>query len=81
ENYNNPHYIVSRSILTLKNDDVERISNLMIDQFSGEIHVYPIADSTDTTEDNITKQSQLYAPEFLKSLKISVILSGELKLK
>ena len=48
---------------------------------SSEARIYPSADSTDLTEDGYRQQSQVYSPEFLRSLKISDPPPGELKLK
>src|SRR5256885_6483411 len=57
------------------------ISDIMIDKLPGEIKVYPSADSTDLAEDNHRQQPQVYSPEFLRSLRISDLPPGELKLK
>src|SRR6266540_1348255 len=81
ENSGNTNYIVSRAILTPKNADVETISDLMINRFPDEIHIYTSADSIDSTEDSDIEQPQLYSPEFLRSLKIFGLPPGELKLK
>ncbi|CAG8792515.1 10471_t:CDS:2, partial [Gigaspora margarita] len=43
----------SRAILTPKNDDVENISNLIMEQFPGELHIYPSADDVSLMEDRI----------------------------
>jgi ATP-dependent exoDNAse (exonuclease V), alpha subunit - helicase superfamily I member len=81
ENIGNVNYMVSRAILTPKNADVNMISNIIIDRLPGEMKVYPSADSTDLAEGNHRQQPQLYSPEFLRSLKISDLPPGELKLK
>jgi len=81
ENSSNVGYMVGRAILTPKNDDVEHILTLIMNQFPGEFHTYPSADSVDTTEDGDMDQPQLYSPEFLRSLKIPSLPPGELKLK
>ncbi|CAG8499766.1 1714_t:CDS:2 [Racocetra persica] len=44
KNSHNVNYIVSRAILTPKNDNVENISSLLMDQFPGELHTYPSTD-------------------------------------
>ncbi len=81
KNSGNTSYIFSRAILTFKNADIETISDLMINHFSGKIHIYTSADSIDSTEDSDIEQPQLYSSEFLRSLKISKLSSDELKLK
>ncbi len=81
KNSKNTSYIVNRAILTSKNADIKTISDLMINHFSGKIHIYTSADSIDSTEDSDIEQSQLYSSEFLKSLKISELPFGKLKLK
>src|SRR5436190_8580 len=81
ENSSNMNYMVGRAILTPKNDDVENISFQIMNQFPGEFHLYPSADSVDLTDDSNTEQPQLYSPEFLRSLKIPGFPPGELKLK
>src|SRR6266542_3840133 len=81
KNSGNTSYIVSRVILTSKNADVKTISDLMINHFLDEIHIYTSADSIDLTEDSDIEQLQLYSPEFLRSLKISRLPLSELKLK
>ena len=52
-----------------------------MNQFPGEFHLYPSADSVDLTDDSNTEQPQLYSPEFLRSLKIPGFPPSELKLK
>ncbi|GES73344.1 ATP-dependent DNA helicase Pif1-like [Rhizophagus clarus] len=42
---------------------------------------YPSLDSIDSTENTSEQQSQVYLPEFLRSLKISDLPPGKLKLK
>jgi ATP-dependent DNA helicase PIF1 len=81
ENSNNINYMVSRAILTPKNDDVENISEIIMNRLPGEFHTYPSADSVDLTDDSNAEFPQLYSPEFLRSLKISGLPPGELKLK
>jgi hypothetical protein len=81
ENSGDVNYMVARAILTPKNDDVENISFLIMNQFPGEFYVYPSADSVDLTDDSNIEQPQLYSPEFLRSLKIPSFPPGELKLK
>src|SRR5271170_7339326 len=39
ENSSNVNYMVGRAILTPKNNDVEKINNLIMDQFPGEVHI------------------------------------------
>ena len=54
ENSANVDFMVGRAILTPKNDDVEHISFLIIDQYLGEFHTYPNADSMDLADDGNT---------------------------
>ncbi|GBC51002.1 ATP-dependent DNA helicase PIF1-like [Rhizophagus irregularis DAOM 181602=DAOM 197198] len=81
ENYENVDYMVGKAILTPKNVDVEKISELVLDRLPGDFTIYPSADSVDLSEDGNTSQPQVYSPEFLRSLKIPDIPPGELKLK
>lgn len=81
ENSNDVSYMVGRAILTPKNDDVENISCLIMNQYPGELHIYPSADSVDLTDDSNMQQPQLYSPEFLRTLRIPGLPPGELKLK
>lgn len=52
ENSSDMNYMFGRAILTPKNDDVEDISFLIMNQFPGEFHVYPSADSVDLTDND-----------------------------
>ena len=54
ENSASVDFMVGRAILTPKNDDVERISSLIIDQYPGEFHTYPSVDSVDLADDGNT---------------------------
>ncbi|CAG8787983.1 25983_t:CDS:2, partial [Dentiscutata erythropus] len=63
----NTDYLIERTILTPKNDDASKISDLIIDQFPGEVHTYLSADFVDSHEDTDLRQSHLYLPEFLRS--------------
>ena len=81
ENSGNIDYMVGRAILAPKNVDTEKISDMVMDQCPGEVRIYPSADTAILTEDNNAEQPQLYSPEFLRSLKISDLPPGELKLK
>ncbi|GBC03016.1 hypothetical protein RclHR1_04930013 [Rhizophagus clarus] len=81
ENYENVDYMVGKAILTPKNVDVEKISELVLDQLPGNFTIYPSADSVDLSEEGNTSQPQVYSPEFLRSLKIPDLPPGELKLK
>lgn len=52
-----------------------------MDQYLGEYHTYPSADSVDLADNGNTDQLQLYAPEFLRSLQIPGLPPGDLRLK
>ena len=69
--------MVGRAILASKNVDVKKISDIVIDRLPGDVCIYISADSVDLTEG----QSQIYLPEFLRSLKITGLFPGELNLK
>ncbi len=77
----NASYFVSRTILTPKNIYINKISDTIIEKFSGEVHIYPNADSINSTENSNTDQSQIYSLKFLRSLRIPKLPSDELKLK
>ena len=81
KNSGNVNYMVGRAILTPKNTDVDIISDMLMSRLPGETRVYPSLDSTDSTENTYRQQSQIYSPEFLRSLKVSDLPPGELKLK
>ncbi|GES99029.1 ATP-dependent DNA helicase Pif1-like [Rhizophagus clarus] len=81
ENSGNINYMVGRAILTPKNIDVEIISDNIINRLSGKTKIYPSLDSIDSTENTSEQQSQVYSSEFLRSLKISDLPPGKLKLK
>ncbi len=73
--------MVGRAILTPKNTDVDIISDMIMSRLPGETRVYSSLDSADSTENTYRQQSQIYSPEFLRSLKMSDLSPGELKLK
>jgi uncharacterized protein with FMN-binding domain len=81
ENSGNVSYMVGRAILTPKNTDVDIISDMIMSRLPGETKIYSSLDSTDLIENTYRQQSQEYSPEFLRSLKISDLPPGELKLK
>jgi hypothetical protein len=81
ENSGNIDYMVGRAILTPKNTDVDMISDMVMSKLPGETKVYPSLDSTDITESTYEQQPQVYSPEFLRSLRMSDLPPGELKLK
>ncbi|KAL7600227.1 hypothetical protein Lser_V15G21915 [Lactuca serriola] len=58
-------FIISRAILTTKNESVDEINDQMIERFSGEKKVYY---SFDEAEDD---SNNLYLTEFLNSLNVS----------
>src|SRR6266540_6940410 len=77
QNFGNVNYMVGRAILASKNVDVKKISDIVIDQLPGDVCIYTSADLVDLTEG----QSQIYLPEFLRSLKITGLPPGKLNLK
>jgi PIF1-like helicase/Helitron helicase-like domain at N-terminus len=81
QNSGDINYMVGRAILTPKNIDADTISDMIMDKIPGETKIYPSADSADSTENTHIQQPQIYSPEFLRSLKISDLPPGELKLK
>ena len=54
ENSASMDFMIGRAILTPKNDDVEHISFLIIDQYLGKFHTYPSVDSVDLADDGNT---------------------------
>src|SRR6266542_3127211 len=54
DNYRNVNYMFSKAILTSKNIDVEKVSELMLDQLPDEFTIYPSADSVDLSENGNT---------------------------
>jgi hypothetical protein len=80
-NSGNINYMVGRAILTPKNDDANMISDMVMNKLPGNTIIYPSVDSAELTENSYRQQSQVYPPEFLRSLKIPDLPPGELKLK
>ena len=80
ENSGNVNYMVNKAILTPKNINVDEISNIIINRIPGETRIYPSADAADLSE-NTYRQTEIYSPEFLRSLRMSDIPPGELNLK
>ncbi len=81
ENFGKANYIVSKAILTPKNVNVKVISDIIMEKIPGKIILYPSADLINLLEDSAVEQSQIYLPEFLRSLKIPELPSSKLKLK
>ena len=50
QNFGNVNYMVGRAILASKNVDVEKISDIVIDQLPGDVCIYTSVDSVDSTE-------------------------------
>ncbi|KAJ9541417.1 hypothetical protein OSB04_027923 [Centaurea solstitialis] len=69
------NYIISRAILTTKNDHVDEINDQLIERFCGEEKVYY---SFDEAEDD---KNSLYPMEYLNSLNVSGLLPHYLRLK
>ncbi|XP_021974952.1 ATP-dependent DNA helicase PIF1-like [Helianthus annuus] len=68
-------YIISRAILSTKNDSVDEINDQMIDMFQGDEKVYY---SFDEVEDD---RHNFYPVEFLNSLTVSGLPPHKLRLK
>ncbi|KAL4571936.1 hypothetical protein LXL04_018704 [Taraxacum kok-saghyz] len=68
-------YIISRSILSTKNENVDEINDQLIDRFIGEQRVYY---SFDEAEDD---KNNFYPMEFLNSLNVSGLPPHYLRLK
>ena len=75
DNVYSSDYIISRAILSTKNDSVDEINNQMIEIFQGEEKVYY---SFDEAEDD---QRNFYPVEFLNSLNVSGLPPHKLRLK
>jgi ATP-dependent DNA helicase PIF1 len=67
--------MVQRAILTPKNDDVEKLNDILIDQFSGEEHNLLSFDQVEGDTHN------LYQQEFLNSIAQGRLPPHILKLK
>ncbi len=50
QNSKNMNYLVSRAILTPKNEDVEKISNIVIDRLPNDTYIYTSVNFIDLTE-------------------------------
>ncbi|KAI3725247.1 hypothetical protein L1987_65028 [Smallanthus sonchifolius] len=68
-------YIISRAILSTRNESVDEINDQMIDIFQGEEKIYH---SFDEAEDN---HNNFYPIEFLNSLTVSGLSPHKLRLK
>ena len=77
QNSENINYLVNRTILTLMNVNVKKISDIVMDRLPDDPYIYTSTNSVDLMKG----QSQLYSPEFLRSLQIPRLSSDELKLK
>ncbi|XP_022031036.1 ATP-dependent DNA helicase PIF6-like [Helianthus annuus] len=75
DNVYSSDYIISRAILSTKNESVDEINNQMIEIFQGEEKVYY---SFDEAEDD---QRNFYPVEFLNSLNVSGLAPHKLRLK
>ncbi|KAK9049987.1 hypothetical protein SSX86_031042, partial [Deinandra increscens subsp. villosa] len=75
DNMHSSYYIISRAILSTKNESVDEINNQMIDKFVEEEKVYY---SFDEAEDDC---NSLYPAEFLNTLNVSGFLPHKLRLK
>jgi hypothetical protein len=72
-----PEYLMHRSILGPKNEDVDEVNTHLLEATPGQPHVFLSADSVSSTEDEAT----LYPTEFLNSLKFSGMAHHRLELK
>ncbi|KAK9050793.1 hypothetical protein SSX86_030238 [Deinandra increscens subsp. villosa] len=75
DNMHSSDYIISRAILSTKNESVDEINDQMIDNFVGEEKVYY---SFDEAEDDC---NNLYPVEFLNTLNVSGLPPHRLRLK
>ena len=74
-------YFLDSTILSVKNDDVDKINDAILDQFylDREKHIMLSADSVNLDDNAL--QNQLYPIEFLNSLKASGLPLSNLALK
>ncbi|KAK9065053.1 hypothetical protein SSX86_016437 [Deinandra increscens subsp. villosa] len=74
-NMHSSDYIISRAILSTKNENVDEINDQMIDMFQGEEKIYY---SFDEAEDD---HNNFYPLDFLNSLNVSGLPPHKLRLK
>ena len=74
-------YFAQRTILCAKNDNVDEINHLILNQFSGTIKTYHSADSVEFEEGVDDVNAQYYPTEYLNSITSSGIPLAHLKLK
>jgi hypothetical protein len=79
-------YLMQRSILALKNIDVDEVNNAILESLSKELHTYLSANSLALTEKGASAAARvsmdsLYPVEFLNILQFSSIANHKLKLK
>lgn len=81
---NLPHrpdqYLLNRTILSARNDEVDDINNSIVTRFPGDAHILMSADSVEL-ENNLMNGYQPYPPEYLNSLRASGLPLAKLVLK
>jgi hypothetical protein len=77
ENAFNADYMKNRAILAAKNDEVDRINNIVLDNFPGDKYQYFSADSIVETEQN----NNFFTTEYLNSISVSGVPPHKLVLK
>jgi ATP-dependent DNA helicase PIF1 len=79
-------YFIQRSILALKNIDVNEVNNAILELLYEELHTYLSANSLTPTEEGASvvarvSMDSLYPVEFLNTLQFSSITNHKLELK
>jgi hypothetical protein len=75
-----PEYFMNRSILSARNHDVDDINHDVLNQHPGDEEIFFSADSVEH-EEGADNPSNVYPIEYLRSLAVSGMPPGELRLK
>jgi ATP-dependent DNA helicase PIF1 len=74
-------FFQDRAFLAPTNDIVDSLNNYILSMIPGEKKTYLSDDSPSTLDQNINSPDQILTPEFLNTVKSSVLLNHELNLK
>ncbi|CAH9134630.1 unnamed protein product [Cuscuta epithymum] len=78
---NDVYYLNSRAILAPTIDERDMINNYMLGLTPGEVKTHLSSDSASSSNLDIALLQKFHSPEFLNTIKCSVVPSYELKLK
>ncbi|CAH9084993.1 unnamed protein product, partial [Cuscuta europaea] len=76
-----PSYLMSRAIIALTVDEVDKVNDYMLAQLPSEMKTYFSSDSASLSDSDSSLLQEINSPEFLNGIKCSGVPSHELKLK